>query len=1812
MPAELKNILDAKALLKLNRFASDDIKQYLEGNKVNIDYLQKVYAEAAKAVNSQKAKDIATHMAILIFRYGAPLSRVRIDLRDEGAGVIEILSPEGINIENLKAGKEQDMLLLAAPAAASSSFVVFKDSSNLSVESTSSSLMEREAIISEMAKVIEKGGRLGEFAGYKDKVNNPDYTLIPERYYYATDFQAVAGILAKKKIEPEKSFTGEVGVFVNQAFSILGQHSSILNWQSRSASFWPEFTSEGMVKAAGDKDAALEFTLKNEQAKTIRSIDHSRSNRRLGFIESIDLNNIKHLRLIVLGDEKRASEARSALKNKGIDIEVVSANELEKEIRFQQRATQEAIFSSFFKEILGPDGGSAGSTAYEPDPQRAALLIEDILKRVNGGRPKEETRPSEDEMRREQIYEILHGRFIENTYNKDGVFYLDKQLTNADIARGAQEAVSIINIFVGPLSLFQDYSHDPDIAKDLENVKNSLIAEIQRLNGANRDSGPATAGSSLTDKQGEGKEAAPGFVKIASVGDKITVGTMKCSQEFIFQAKDMTAEQLAKAVDYNGEYITQFFSAFANSDTADSVAKLKKIRPLLRFIIDNYWRLPREAAKETKREEIQRLYKKIENYIPPDAAYRKKLVKDIETALQGLGGPALNDMLLRITIEVISSLRFTRLFSGTMASAIAPFTIKFVLNSPSPVIINRSNKNIELDIFAFLSRTGSSFAGKRLLNLELRRAVSINAALNDILSETNVEVPREILSDMLSILIEDKDINARWTYGNRKKLKRYEQTGYVNELRFYGANHYASLIRRLSNEDRLDEKIKLIYSYLDEEFGLAKKYGLTDRSALLEKVSQFISSNFDKFESRELRYYVGHLYSSFPKTKESSGKPGQGSAGPAVVEKSEREIEHLKIREENASSEEKVADYVFAYSQDEEKQRPSQTSSRVSSGQRETRESAPVVYKTPNRSQQDYITKIADALSLFDSAKNTKERLELFLGKLFPHYLVARADHADDVTDGNKDNELRIKVREGLNMAMLGIKDDYGFSADIQALMQARDQREIRKIAARLRNNPLLLKENIYFHVELAGALEGSNTRVDVLYALAYAVDFEKILKVYNRQESLGDDIALYHLGERLDSLDKEMAAFGFMYRGDTHGAVIIGAVKQYVLRKMLPILLDKPYLLVSGSKMHPLSTTISRAVKAVFGRSSAGEIDEKIYAIVRTHEAQHIVDDLLGRIDNSADAETSAYLAEMGRGGIPLISLIQIIELYLDPYAPIFAPAYYQSAVKIVEELVRRLKVEKVNNNKDQADAVLKKALQLGSDKLSLLAQEMHRDWFGPGALIAFRPEQMPAKLPAAVKKIEEEVVKEKSAEQPAAISFIESWQRISGDRGQSVFSSSQKLFLGIITAAIFSYFLLFDYQYETQKSPGESEYRLRIPADPKSPGADLGLLGASLGLHMVSSGETLSGIAAEYYGNSSLYISEYLADTNGILNPGTIKKGAILRLPDKIIHVVRQGESLGSIANQYWVTIERLIAMNAGLAKGGHLIYPGDKITVAEKNSAGSSLGQGSEFKFDDLWKAEGLSEAEADLRANGLNNFEDISSQLPESISHMKLYRYKKNPQLTFFKKDVPRGKIGILNDFLRDRQPAIVPTIPVSDENGAAYYELNLAPFGYQTLANFVKNKIWAITPELAKPVRIAVQQAFRARARWFEHGHLHPQNILVKVDSAGRILDVKLIDWDELKMLPQERQLVNYDELSGKSLEWAILDGVDLRGRSFKDTILPFASLRGADLRGADFTGIAKGLVLTDFTEADLRGAKYDALQFRYCWLDKTMVDVDKE
>ncbi len=1078
--------------------------------------------------------------------------------------------------------------------------------------------------------------------------------------------------------------------------------------------------------------------------------------------------------------------------------------------------------------------------------------------------------------------------------------------------------------------------------KDIGDVVNTMAKGVEEVvpkrDKQRKEETPEAEGVAVAEAQTGVASEKPdrlvqrSFIKIATAGQKMRLAEIEYSRDTISQIEisEIPHKKLGNII-YNEDSVNQFLSVIVG-DTSDrsSPEVLQSLRPFLGYIVEKkYSWLFYSSPNKTQYETIKKVYEKIKNEISIDPSYRAKLVEEIKTTLISLGDATLRSLVIEITEK--ATLEFERSIRDddeikNLCDFFSPFTVKFVVNNPSPVNIDTDNHILELNLFAFLEHEYSDIYGtfyRSALKLELRK-ISAGIILNDILSKSNTDLPQNILMDVSLILLDDFEINKRSTLGNKKIIGYYDQSKYIRGLKFYGARQYVSLLRRLSNEPQLDEKIRLIYTYLTENFDTHSRYNLskTDMPSLA-LLTKFITNNFE--EIKRIQKFYRELEKKAPSKTERVKRPGEVSAGP--IERADRpierrpkiEVEHLRIKEER-EKEDRVPPHIFAYSRRKEEERErKEEKPTIVTPERETRRYAgePPEYVTPNRGEDYYINKILKIHSLLDSSDEAA-RLKIFLGQIFSWYLVARADHADG-------RRLRRLVLDCLDSTVSDQSNDNGFKEDIKALMDTKSSPQIRKrkLAARFRNNPYLLGLNIYFGVDLGSAQEGRRT-ISVLYALTYEIDEIKQFTVYNRHPYEGEKLPIDYLGNRIDILDKEMYAFGFTWRGDTFGAVIKQAVKRYVFHNLKPILEDKPYLVSDDSVIHPLTYSISAAVKRDLAGNNDSEIVRKVELITAMHELQHTVDEILRKIRDIASTETSAYLASIAISDSPYIALVKVIELYVDSWAPIFAPFHYRASVEIMKRLKKKLGINEEGDRLNEANAVLKKALDLKDGELADLARDIHRDLFGEGALVRLERGLQVARL-----------------QEPAGgeRKFITPYEAILYKAKVQMFKKWLYTTLIVVGSSVARLLLFNDKGDKPYYGPPSTlpPSEMTIPFKPESGReGEIGIRIIPIGVAIIP-GDILSDLAERYYGNGNVNIAHRIAEYNNIPDVNTIFPGRILILPNKIVHIVKAGQSFGKIADMYNVREEDLKEMNPHIPDYSR-IYPGDKIVVAVRKPEGS----------------------------------------------------------------------------------------------------------------------------------------------------------------------------------------------------------------------------------------------------------------------------------
>ena len=271
--------------------------------------------------------------------------------------------------------------------------------------------------------------------------------------------------------------------------------------------------------------------------------------------------------------------------------------------------------------------------------------------------------------------------------------------------------------------------------------------------------------------------------------------------------------------------------------------------------------------------------------------------------------------------------------------------------------------------------------------------------------------------------------------------------------------------------------------------------------------------------------------------------------------------------------------------------------------------------------------------------------------------------------------------------------------------------------------------------------------------------------------------------------------------------------------------------------------------------------------------------------------------------------------------------------------------------------------------------------------------------------------------------------------------------------------------------------------------------------------------------------------------------------------------------------------------------------------------------------------IQELRDELKKNGLNSFQQAEPIDSPANKDKKIPVYQYHG-LKIIKKDIIKeskygnGDIEALKELAAANRPSIVP-IFFSDHDQEHFYELDLRDWGYETLSRAIG--LSAITEQLRQRVTSAVQEGLRYDPMsrfWFQHGHLHNLNILVK--PSGNKLDVKIIDFKYLHKIDLETNPILKDihdnqgkfpkmqtvSLEGKAITDFQFEWMDLRGWDFSGADLEERFFFGSDLRGAKF--VNSNLKRARFSHSDIRRVNFEGadLQNTYLkWLDMSGVNL---
>lgn len=113
---------------------------------------------------------------------------------------------------------------------------------------------------------------------------------------------------------------------------------------------------------------------------------------------------------------------------------------------------------------------------------------------------------------------------------------------------------------------------------------------------------------------------------------------------------------------------------------------------------------------------------------------------------------------------------------------------------------------------------------------------------------------------------------------------------------------------------------------------------------------------------------------------------------------------------------------------------------------------------------------------------------------------------------------------------------------------------------------------------------------------------------------------------------------------------------------------------------------------------------------------------------------------------------------------------------------------------------------------------------------------------------------------------------------------------------------------------------------------------------IHIVEQGETIFSVANQYNVNP-----DTLALNNGVFGDGNLAIGQSLVIVfPQIIHVVEDGETLSSIAQEYGITLNQLYRNNLSLG-GNPLVFPGMQLVIeSDRTPIGSYMTGGYAYPY------------------------------------------------------------------------------------------------------------------------------------------------------------------------------------------------------------------------------------------------------------------------
>ncbi|MBF0385597.1 MAG: LysM peptidoglycan-binding domain-containing protein, partial [Candidatus Omnitrophica bacterium] len=785
----------------------------------------------------------------------------------------------------------------------------------------------------------------------------------------------------------------------------------------------------------------------------------------------------------------------------------------------------------------------------------------------------------------------------------------------------------------------------------------------------------------------------------------------------------------------------------------DSENVLLTLRPFIkyvsRFISSLAYRLNDDFEKEIVTpqvlyelsDELKQVYNVISGSVPLDNNQRTKILVNIKESF----GKVSDIVILRLLDSFYKDFEFYLTLFGSDISGWEDIRINFVVNSPNMFEINYQGAGLghvlEVDVISFL---GSGSEVKNFAWRKMVKELKFEAFMQEVLVDTEagyfMYANRPLMREIFTLLVYmEKDVD--FLYGvngkyedKRERSKKGWKARHFHELGSIRANSpYVSLLKRWGKLVVKERKANVetgeeVITYrpdtrarIEEAFNFVRKNdalsrrvkikgNLTDEviDGLLEMYKLFARNDWRKFSFKEM--------ATSEKTPKAEEKPRE----PYDVKQATRPVYEerlLRETERGLGNDESVPDSVFA------------PSPKINADDRETgsaqkfrkeknKEEEQIVFIPFKRNQREYLDRIEPAIEKM-RGRGLKERIELFLSEVWPVFLIARADEAAQ-------DDLLSRMREATGLIGGSVGEIFNQLTE-KSVNSGANEKEIEGLAKRLRNDQMLRENGIYVHCEVITRTKNTPKRekVKLLTSIAFKIDDIKRYVVNNTSTFI------LFLGERIDSLDKDVKALGFTYIGDTHGVVLKKAIKAETLRSIIPHLNNAIFVVEEGKSLHPIYPNIRKALKIDYPSNPKGDELERIllsrYESTAIHEQQHTEDELLGvqdsysGINKRVAQEVSAYLSSIANGDAPFTDFVKVIELYLSykigfSFLNDFLGIYERATEDIILEFAARLGIEVTREqlNKspfDICNRVLSGILDQNSLGFKELAQSVHRE---------------------------------------------------------------------------------------------------------------------------------------------------------------------------------------------------------------------------------------------------------------------------------------------------------------------------------------------------------------------------------------------------------------------------------------------------------------------------------------------------------------------